>query len=73
VCSRSLIERETTGWETASWLAALAMLPDCATVSRMCRSLSLIRRPIRSFQRMVWHPLAKLRTRCRIIELFSYG
>ena len=35
------------------WLAAFAMLPDCATASRMCRSLSLIRRPIRSFQRMV--------------------
>ena len=34
------------------------MLPHCATASRMCRSLSLIRRPIRSFQRMV-RPLAK--------------
>ena len=38
----------------------------------MCRSLSLIRRPIRSFQRM-GRPLAKLLTRCRKIELFSYG
>src|SRR5215813_12899655 len=52
VCSSSLIERETTGWDTASSLAAFAMLPDCATASRTCRSLSLIRRPIRSFQRM---------------------
>ena len=48
----SLIERETTGWETAMALAAFAMLPNCATARRMCRSLSLIRRPIRSFQRM---------------------
>src|SRR3954453_13741863 len=47
------------------------MLPDCATASRMCRSLSLIRRPIRSFQRM-GHPLAKLLTRCTRIVLFSY-
>src|SRR5206468_2932263 len=64
-------ERETTGCETASWLAARAMLPDCATASRTCRSLSLIRRPIRSFQRM-GRPLAKLLTRCRRIALFSY-
>src|SRR5712671_3659791 len=28
------------------------MLPDCATARRICRSLSLIRRPIRSFQRI---------------------
>src|SRR5262249_4307951 len=71
-CSKSLIERETTGCETESSLAAFAMLPDCATAKRICRSLSLIRRPMRSFQRMI-APLAKLLLLCKIIELFSYS
>src|SRR5262249_7933194 len=56
---------------TLSWLAALAMLPDCATASRICRSLSLMRRPIRSSQRMGLS-VAKMLRRCTIIELFRY-
>src|SRR5215813_14687316 len=55
----------------ASSFAAFAMLPDCATASRTCRSLSLIRRPIRSFQRM-GRSLAKLLIGRRKIVLFGY-
>src|SRR5438132_8826981 len=62
------MERDTTGCETASLMAAFAMLPDCATARRMCKSLSLIRRPIRSFQRtsfsrsIIANPLQEDRT-----------
>src|SRR5262245_12713522 len=39
---------EMTGCEIDSAAAALDMLPDCATASRIWRSRSLTRRPIRS-------------------------
>src|SRR4030095_16482624 len=47
-CSISAIARETAGCEIASSTAAFAMLPRCATTSRICRSRSFRRRRARS-------------------------
>jgi hypothetical protein len=38
VCSMSEMDLETAGSEIASCAAAFAMLPACATASRMCNS-----------------------------------
>src|SRR5438270_14062 len=48
VCSTSAIALETEGCEIARSVAALPMLPDFATASRMCRSRNLSRLPKQS-------------------------
>ena len=43
VCSMSEMDLETAGSDIASWAAAFAMLPACATASRTSNSWSLSR------------------------------
>ena len=47
---------DIAGWDTESWLAALPMLPDRATVIRTWRSRSFSCRLIRSSLQFMQHP-----------------
>ena len=53
-CSRSSIDLEMTGLDMARCSAAFAMLRHCTTAIRMCRSRSLMRRPMRPTT--AWRP-----------------
>ena len=64
-----VIERCHHRMRDGKLFAAFDMLPHCATARRTCRSRSLIRRPIRSLQRMLLS-LTKTLNGCRIISTF---
>ena len=71
VCSRSLIERETTGWETASCVRRLCHAPELRHRKQNVQVAQLDATPDPIVPAHA-SPLAKLLTRCRIIVLFSY-
>src|SRR5262245_41522928 len=71
-CSRSAIDLETADWVVFSSVAALLMLPACATASSTLRSCSFNRRPMRSLT-CILAPIATLLWGYRQLAFLGHG